>query len=97
VAQDRPPAVDEAVVGQLARLLQDTDARRFDGAFLRELLQAPDAVRRQAALAADGSATARRSTCCARAAWPSRWRGRGVALGLLRDAGGSSRHRGGPG
>jgi cyclophilin family peptidyl-prolyl cis-trans isomerase/HEAT repeat protein len=52
-AQDRPPAIDEALVGQLARLLQDADARRFDDALLRELLRSPDAgVRRQAALAA---------------------------------------------
>ena len=91
-AQDRSPAVDEAVVGQLARLLQDTDARRYDGAFLRELLQAPDAgVRRQAALAAgrigdvqavDVLVSALGDTAEPVAAAAA------FALGLLRDAGG---------
>jgi cyclophilin family peptidyl-prolyl cis-trans isomerase/HEAT repeat protein len=91
-AQDVPPAVDEAVVARLARLLQDTDARRYDGAFLRELLQAPEAgVRRQAALAAgrigDGQAvdllvTALSDTADAVAVAAA------FGLGLLRDAGG---------
>jgi cyclophilin family peptidyl-prolyl cis-trans isomerase/HEAT repeat protein len=54
-----PPAVlvaqqsDEALVGQLARLLATADARQFDDALLRELLRHGDpGVRRQAALAA---------------------------------------------
>jgi cyclophilin family peptidyl-prolyl cis-trans isomerase/HEAT repeat protein len=84
--------VDEAVVGQLARLLQDSDQRRYDGGFLRELLQAPDAgVRRQAALAAgrigDGQAvdllvSALSDTAEAVAAAAA------FSLGLLRDASG---------
>jgi len=91
-AQDRPPTVDEAVVGQLARLLQDTDARRFDGAFLRELLQAPDAgVRRQAALAAgrigDGQAVDVLVSALGDTAEPVA-AAAAFALGLLRDAGG---------
>ncbi len=82
---------DEALVGQLARLLQDADARRFDPAFLRELLRhAEPGVRRQAALAAgrigDGAAvdllvpvladTVEQVAASA-----------AFALGLLRDAG----------
>ncbi len=44
---------DEALVGQLARLLAAADARVFDAPQLRDALRAPDAVvRRQAALAA---------------------------------------------
>lgn len=47
------PAQDEAIVAELARLLAVSDARRFDGALLREALRHPDpGVRRQAALAA---------------------------------------------
>src|SRR2546421_934436 len=43
---------DEALVGQLARLLAAADARAFDAALFRETLHHPDAVvRRQAALA----------------------------------------------
>ncbi len=43
---------DEALVGQLARLLAAADARVFDAALFRETLHHPDAVvRRQAALA----------------------------------------------
>jgi cyclophilin family peptidyl-prolyl cis-trans isomerase/HEAT repeat protein len=43
---------DEALVGQLARLLAVADARAFDGPLFRETLHHPDAVvRRQAALA----------------------------------------------
>src|SRR5439155_1562549 len=43
---------DEALVGQLARLLAAADARAFDVALFRETLHHPDAVvRRQAALA----------------------------------------------
>ena len=54
--QGAPPRVDEALVSQLARLLQSTDERRVDVALLRELLQHADAgVRRQAALAAGRS------------------------------------------
>jgi len=52
VAQ-QPTVVDEALVGSLARLLQETDARRFDPLVLRDLMRHLDpAVRRQAALAA---------------------------------------------
>ena len=44
---------DEALVGELARLLAVADARRFDGPLLGDALRHPDpAVRRQAALAA---------------------------------------------
>src|SRR2546422_37241 len=44
---------DEALVGQLARLLAAADARRFDAPLFREALHHPEAfVRRQAALAA---------------------------------------------
>src|SRR5881296_2461866 len=44
---------DEALVGELARLLAAADARAFDPPPFREALQSPDAgVRRQAALAA---------------------------------------------
>lgn len=91
-AQDRPPAVDEAVVGQLARLLQDADARRFDGAFLRELLQAPEiGIRRQAALAAgrigDGQAVDQLAAALGDTAEPVA-AAAAFALGLLRDAGG---------
>src|SRR5688572_657993 len=53
--------VDAALVGQLARLLAVTDARRYDVATLREALRHPNpAVRRQGALAAAriGDATA---------------------------------------
>src|SRR5207253_1816106 len=43
---------DEALVGQLARLLAAADARAFDAALFRETLHHPDpGVRRQAALA----------------------------------------------
>src|SRR5947207_80971 len=43
---------DEALVGQLARVLAAADARAFDAALFRETLHHPDAVvRRQAALA----------------------------------------------
>jgi cyclophilin family peptidyl-prolyl cis-trans isomerase/HEAT repeat protein len=54
-------AQDEAVVGQLARLLALSDARQFDAAVLRQGLQSDDSrVRVQAALAAgrigDGAA-----------------------------------------
>jgi len=53
VSAQQPAAVDEALVGSLARLLQETDARRFDPLVLRDLMRHPDpAVRRQAALAA---------------------------------------------
>jgi cyclophilin family peptidyl-prolyl cis-trans isomerase/HEAT repeat protein len=49
----RGQQVDEALVGQLGRLLAATDARRYDVAVLREALRHPDAqVRRQGALAA---------------------------------------------
>src|SRR5438093_3946090 len=42
---------DEALVGELARLLAAADARAFDAPLFREALHAPDAVvRRQAAL-----------------------------------------------
>ncbi|OLC02643.1 MAG: hypothetical protein AUH46_06500 [Gemmatimonadetes bacterium 13_1_40CM_70_15] len=48
-----PPQQDEALVTVLAQLLAASDARRFDGAVLREGLQHPDpGVRRQATLAA---------------------------------------------
>jgi len=55
------PSTDEATVGVLAALLAASDARRFDGAPLREALTHPNpGVRRQAALAAgrigDGAA-----------------------------------------
>ena len=44
---------DEALVGELARLLAVADARRFDGPLLGDALRHSDpAVRRQAALAA---------------------------------------------
>jgi cyclophilin family peptidyl-prolyl cis-trans isomerase/HEAT repeat protein len=47
------PAQDEATVGLLARLLALSDARRFDGAVLRQALQSDNPnVRVQAALAA---------------------------------------------
>src|SRR5438552_17429252 len=43
---------DQALVGQLARLLAAADARAFDAALFRETLHHPDpGVRRQAALA----------------------------------------------
>lgn len=49
----QPGTVDEAAVGELARLLAATDSRTFDEALLRDGLQQPDAsIRRQAALAA---------------------------------------------
>ena len=55
------PSTDEATVGVLAGLLAAADARRFDGAPLREALSHPNpGVRRQGALAAgrigDGAA-----------------------------------------
>ena len=55
------PATDEATVGVLAALLAASDARRFDGAPLREALSHPNpGVRRQGTLAAgrigDGAA-----------------------------------------
>ena len=55
--------VDEAAVGELARLLAASDSRTFDEALLRDGLQQPDpTIRRQAALAAgrigDTAATA---------------------------------------
>jgi len=55
------PATDEATVGVLAALLAASDARRFDGAPLREALSHPNpGVRRQGVLAAgrigDGAA-----------------------------------------
>ena len=55
------PSTDEATVGVLAALLAASDARRFDGAPLREALSHPNpGVRRQGALAAgrigDGAA-----------------------------------------
>lgn len=52
-AQATSPAQDEATVGLLARLLALSDARRFDGAVLRQALQSDNpTVRIQAALAA---------------------------------------------
>lgn len=55
--------VDEAAVGELARLLAASDSRTYDEALLRDGLQQPDpTIRRQAALAAgrigDTAATA---------------------------------------
>ena len=53
LAAQQPGAVDEAAVGELARLLAASDARRFDEALLRDGLQQADpTIRRQAALAA---------------------------------------------
>src|SRR6267378_3774084 len=44
---------DEALVGELARVLQAADARAFDATLFRSALQSPElAVRRAAALAA---------------------------------------------
>jgi cyclophilin family peptidyl-prolyl cis-trans isomerase len=52
-AQATSPAQDEATIGLLARLLAISDARRFDGAVLRQALQSDNPnVRVQAALAA---------------------------------------------
>jgi len=49
----QPATVDEATVGELARLLAASDARTFDEALLRDGLQQTEATtRRQAALAA---------------------------------------------
>src|SRR5512135_190601 len=53
VAQATTPAQDEATVGLLAHVLALSDARRFDGAVLRQALQSDNpGVRVQAALAA---------------------------------------------
>ena len=53
LAAQQPAPVDEAAVGELARLLAAADGRRFDEALFRDGLQQSDpTIRRQAALAA---------------------------------------------
>ena len=84
-----PGAVDEAAVGELARLLAASDARSFDEGLLRDGLQQADAgTRRQAALAAgrigDTAATSMLITALADTVDGVR-AAAAFALGLLRD------------
>lgn len=93
VGRSRPLAAqqpDEALVGQLARLLAAADARRFDAPALREGLRHPEAlVRRQAALAAgrigDPAALELLVPVLADSSEPVRVAA-AFALGLLKDA-----------